>query len=173
MCDFDKIITYFQVGWPGSVYDSTVFAETRLFQKPQLYFSGNEFLLGDSGYTASLRMLTPFRNPQAQIEENAEFNVIFSSARVVVEHVMGLLKSRWSFLRGIRTQFRAKQDLEDINSQIVCAVVLHNIARLRNDRWTHPLSCEDLIETDYSAALENVSDGTSIREQIKRIVLNK
>ena len=162
VCDFDKVITYFQVGWPGSVYDSTVFADTKLFQNAEHYFSDHEFLLGDSGYTASLRMLTPYRNPQAQIEENAEFNLIFSSARVVVEHVMGLLKSRWSFLRGIRTQFRETKDLEDINSQIVAAVVLHNIVMLRKDLWTEPISNDDLIETHFNAAaIENVTDGAS------------
>ena len=102
-------------------------------------------LLGDSGYTATARMLTPYRNPSAQVNENAVFNLCFSRARVHVEHLIGILKSRWSSLRGIRTQYRTEEDLEYVNSQIVAIFVLHNIAISKNDEWTNDLATEDLI----------------------------
>lgn len=95
VCDIYKKIIFYQVGWPGSIFDQTAFSQTKFFLEPHRFFSDNQFLLGDSGYTASRHMLTPYRNPAAQINENAEFNLEFSRARVLVEHAIGLLKSRY------------------------------------------------------------------------------
>ncbi len=108
VCNEMKMIIYFQVGQPGCTHDSAALGRTRLIKHPELFFGPGQYLLGDSAYTLSLRMLVPYRNPHAQIEENAAFNLRFSSARVKIEHVMGLLKNRWASLRGLRTQVRLK-----------------------------------------------------------------
>lgn len=60
----------------------------------------------------------------------------FSAARVMIEHVMGLLKGRWSSLRGLRTQVKAASDFQFLNKHILCTLILHNFLLLKNDPWT-------------------------------------
>ena len=74
--------------------------------------------MGDSAYPLSKRMLSPYKAHGVVSNENIEFNLHFSGVRVVIEHVMGLLKARWSSLRGVRMQFRKKADLKEINNWI-------------------------------------------------------
>jgi hypothetical protein len=172
VCDLDRKIIYYQVGWPGSIFDQTAFAQTVLHRSPGNFMSENQYLLGDSGYTATARMLTPYRNPIAELKENAIFNLCFSRARVIVEHTIGILKSRWSSLRGIRTQFRTAKDLEYINSQIVAIFVLHNIAISKNDDWRFDWGIDDLIPPGETIDLNHVQNGDDLREEIKQYVLS-
>jgi hypothetical protein len=72
---------------PGSFFDSTVFEESHVFKNKNDCFSVGEFLLADGARV-----------------------VLFSSARVVLEHVNDILKARWSSLRGLRTQISKQLD---------------------------------------------------------------
>jgi hypothetical protein len=38
ICDDRRRITYYQIGWPGSVYDSTVFGESTVFKQANTFF---------------------------------------------------------------------------------------------------------------------------------------
>lgn len=96
VCNHRREIIYYQVGYPGSCHDSYCFGKTDLCKNPQSYFSNNEYLLADCGYALSSNVIVPYRNPQG---DQLDFNRKFSSARIIVEHVMGLLKGRWSSLR--------------------------------------------------------------------------
>ena len=60
-------------------------------------------------------MLVPFKGPEATIQENICFNETSSAGRVVIEHVMGLLKMRWQSLRGLPIQVKKKSDLKRVN----------------------------------------------------------
>ena len=53
LCNHKNAITYFLVGWPGSVFDKTVFSQSSLSKQTEHFFSKGEFLLGNSGYTGS------------------------------------------------------------------------------------------------------------------------
>lgn len=97
------------------------------------------------------------------------FNLIFSSERVVIEHVMGLLKNRWSSLRGIRTQLRKKGDLKKINRWILCFIILHNFMIDCEDDWD-PIDAQDLFQPVYSDFNPNET-GHDFRETMKQIVL--
>jgi hypothetical protein len=50
ICDDLKKIRFYQIGWPGSVYDSTVFSHSNVALHPLQHFSIGEFLIADSGY---------------------------------------------------------------------------------------------------------------------------
>ena len=77
VCNYIKTITYCLVGWPGSVFDQTVFSQSSLSKQTEHYFSKGEFLLGNSGYTGTPQMLTPYCNPRAKLPDNREFNLFF------------------------------------------------------------------------------------------------
>ena len=51
---------------------------------------------------------------------------------------MGLLKNRWSCLRGLRTQVKELNDFRTLNNWITVCFVLHNIVIQRNDTWYEP-----------------------------------
>jgi hypothetical protein len=127
ICDDKKRITFYQTGWPGSVGDSTIFDESHLCKQPELYFSNDEFLLADAGYGAKAFICTPYKHPMAIIPHNQLFNTLFSSARVHIEHLNGLLKGRFCSLKGLRTQVKKVKDYDKINKWIVVCLILYNM----------------------------------------------
>ena len=50
--------------------------------------------------------------------DNSLYNEHISSMRVRVEHLNGIIKGRWSSLRGISTQIKALKDTDMINANI-------------------------------------------------------
>ncbi len=106
VCDDKKVIRSYLTGWPGSVYDSTVFGYSDVMKHSEVHFSPQQFLLADAGYTLSNYVCTPYRQPMASNPIPELFNKLFSSARTLIEHTNGILKARWSSLRGIRTQIK-------------------------------------------------------------------
>ncbi|KAJ3274876.1 hypothetical protein HDV01_001740 [Terramyces sp. JEL0728] len=83
--------------------------------------------MADGGYAPSPNILVPYRNPQG--EEELEFNAKLSSARIIVEHVMRLLKGRRCSLRGLRVQLQKQEDMEKINRWILACLILHNMVK--------------------------------------------
>ena len=149
VCDDQGLIRDFFTGCPGSMYDNKVFERMSLFKDHATYFSEGEFLLADSGYALTTFCLVPYRHPQAQFKHNQDFNELFSSARVKIEHVNGILKSRWSSLKGLPTQIKKESDLLVVNKHIAACIVLYNYLRLNNDAWIvheDELEQEDAVE---------------------------
>jgi hypothetical protein len=107
ICDDKKQIRYFISGWPGSCYDCDVFSNGKMFKNPESYFNEGEFLIADSGYVLQKYCCIPYKQPYAELPENKVFNELYACGRVLIEHVNGVLKARWSSLRGIRTQIRS------------------------------------------------------------------
>ena len=115
ICDDKGFIRHYIIGWPGSLYDNTIFETSDLDKKPHKYFSVGQFLLADAGFGLKTHCMTPHRQPFAEIEYNKLFNYYFSSARTIIEHVNGMLKNRFQSLRGIRIQVKTKKDFDAIN----------------------------------------------------------
>lgn len=169
VCDHTKKITFVQTGWPGSVHDQTAFSQSKLFLRPSSAFSPGEFLLGDSGYALSNRMLTPYRSPAANHPDNQFFNVRVSSARVKIEHVNGILKNRFSSLKEIRLQVKTCQDFKRINNWITACCILHNFAMSLSDPWEYVP--EENEEDPSTHVMEEPSTGTELRERIKALLI--
>ncbi|OWZ15456.1 hypothetical protein PHMEG_00010886 [Phytophthora megakarya] len=120
--------------------------------------------------------------PRAAQPDNACFNTIISSARVVNENCIGTLKNRWSSLYGVRTQIKAKRDFESVNNYILLCVLLHNIALQIADPWTEE-DRDDFSATEGESDDEDEDDQCYVytpptsqnaekkRELIKRQVL--
>ena len=121
--------------------------------RPGKYFSVDEFLLADSGYALKSFVVTPYRQPFAEI--------CFSSARVKIEHVNGILKGRWSSLRGIRTQIKEVKDFQIVNDHILVCSILHNLMIDFNDE------CDDawIEEEDEENDVGNDDNGEEAKEE--------
>lgn len=63
-------------------------------------------------------MLIPYTAPEVSVafQERTLFNERFSKARVIIEHVMGILKNQWQSLRGIRKLIVEREDFERVFS---------------------------------------------------------
>jgi hypothetical protein len=67
VCTHENEIIYFKTGYPGSCHDAYVWYTTQIGQTPDTYLSDGEYLLGDSAYALSTKMVTPYKNPAAQV----------------------------------------------------------------------------------------------------------
>jgi hypothetical protein len=66
-----------------------------MLKEPDKLFSVLQYLLADAGCALGLYVYTQHRLPTSLIEENHIYYVVFSSARAIIEHVNGMLKSRF------------------------------------------------------------------------------
>ena len=133
ICDDNSRILYYHLGWPGSVHDNRVWRNCKINRRPLQHFSGKQYLLGDSAFTASSIMIPPFKTTTGGTlsRNKSAFNTLLSKPRVKSEHCIGILKGRFPFLRGIRMRIANKEDLQTIINHVRGTVVLHNF--LRND----------------------------------------
>ena len=83
--------------------------------------------MADAGYALKYYICTPYRKPAALLPENEIFNVLFSTARVKIEHVNGILKARFTSLKGLRIQVKQLDDFVRVNEWIVVCIILYNI----------------------------------------------
>ena len=173
VCDDKRMVRSYVVGWPGSVSDSTVFNDSDIYKNPQEYFSRDQmqYIIADAGYASESWLCTPYRQPAASFPQNQLFNELFSSARVTIEHLNGVLKARWSSLRGIRNQLKIPTDFEYINKQIVVCLILHNFLLISNDIWDDEFLDELNQEEIYHENIRNIN-ATNLRAIVQNNLLH-
>lgn len=171
MCDDRRKITYYVVGWPGSVYDGTVLGNSNLVKQPELYFSPQEFALADAGFAATWFLLTPYRHPAAVIPCNQLYNNLISSARQIIEHVNGILKGRFQSLNNVRISVREKEDLLKFCNWVVACLVLHNMLLRYNDGWDEEFVEEDVNENALDITPHD-AHANDLRGRVQNYVLN-
>jgi len=169
VCDDKKNITYYQLGFPGSVFDNDIWKQSKVYKTPELYFSQNEFTLSDAGFACTLTNCAPYRQPAASVPINQQFNHHFSVGRVIIEHVNGLLKARWASLKGITTQIRRKKDIKLVVDWTLCCLVLHNLMNIFNDEW-HEVNEEVVNEEVFNE--DEIQNGYELRIRVQINLLN-
>ena len=144
--DLDGRIRFLFVGYPASVHDSRCVSYSELVRDPLKFFSGNEYILADSAYSLSDTIITSFKQPLAGMAPYSTFNYMHSSARVLVEHCIGRLKSRFQSLRGLRIQILDREDHERACRWVVACCILHNLLIGVNDGELNDI--EEIQEDD-------------------------
>ncbi|RXK39452.1 hypothetical protein M231_03285 [Tremella mesenterica] len=128
--DHTKRFRYIHYGYPASSSDQRVQRAIEPLNTPSQYFSSQEYLLADSGFTASSVLVPMFKKSAGQAVlrgKTAYFNSRASVMRVGVEHSIGVLKARWTILRSMSMRLRTKRDEAMAHAIIVACTVLHNI----------------------------------------------
>jgi hypothetical protein len=182
ICDDTTRVLDFVVGWPGSVHDNRVWSNSDWYENPNKYFSFLQYLLADSAFAASDHVIPAYKKSRGvhKLPEDRElFNTLLATARIKVEHCIGLLKNRFPCLRDIRVLLKGKASMKKIIDRIMVCIVLHNLLV----GSPYPQSWEDLNdeeEYDDEFAEDNdecivpvgpiVSSGNR-REQIYRYML--
>ncbi|XP_018305551.1 putative nuclease HARBI1 [Mycetomoellerius zeteki] len=113
------------VGYPGSVHDARVFANSSLAEDlPALCQDGSIFL-DDAAYPCLPQLITPYRDNGHLTQAQRNFNRMHSQCRISVEHGFGELKQRFRQL-----YFLKLRNMEFIVKFILVCCVLHNLANL-------------------------------------------
>ncbi|XP_066600139.1 putative nuclease HARBI1 [Prorops nasuta] len=96
ICNEELKFIHCYCGQIGSVHDMRVFRLSgfEALCTPQ-NFPGDTHLIGDAAYTIQQYIMVPFRDNGHLTEEEINFNNRLSSARMIVERSIGLLKGRF------------------------------------------------------------------------------
>ena len=137
------------IGWPGSVHDARVLANSRLYQRAE---GGSCFplkkrdingvettpvIIGDAAYPLLNWLLKPYRETTSSTDEEKHFNYRLSRARMVVENAFGRLKGRFRILMK-----RNDCDIETTLTMVAACVVLHNICEMSGDAYDEEWSTD-------------------------------
>ena len=127
-------------GWPGSVHDARVFANSPIYKRgteKSLFSNRVELvrdkhipivLLGDSAYPLLSWVMKPFPHNCALSDSQKLYNYHLSKARIVIENAYGRLKARWRCLKkGL--------DVKPENATIIISAccVLHNVCEVHGE----------------------------------------
>lgn len=95
VCDDEKRIRYFNMGWPGCVHDQRMLYNSKLYTKPSTFFADKEYVLGDSGLVADPMLMPVIKQSRPLTGDEERYNAVVKSARINVEHCFGLFKGRF------------------------------------------------------------------------------
>lgn len=123
-CNGRNIFTSVDASWPGSVHDSRIWRNSRIFQN--IRRQEDIVLLADEGYGITPWLMVPFRNPTTP--EERSFNNCHTKERVIIERCFGQVKQRFPIL-----QNKIRLSTERVPKVIICCFVLHNIAKHLQD----------------------------------------
>ena len=84
--------------------------------------------MGDSAYSISSFLITPFKNPLNH--QQHQFNFIHSKHRVVVENAFGRLKARFKALKELSVK-----DIKIAIKLADCDILLHNFLETCGEIW--------------------------------------
>lgn len=164
------------VGWPGSVHDARIFANSSVYKRitQDGLLDGysrdilgqhiSPLILGDSAYSLQTWLMKPFTDTPNLSREKKCYHYHLSRARIVVENAFGRLKARWR-----RLMKRNDMNTEHIPNVISAACcVMHNICETHgesfNDAWL-----QDCDENEQPASVSSASSGNAahaIRETL-------
>ena len=110
--DDKRRIRSYLAGWPGSVHDNRVFGKMKMNQSPESYFSSSEYILSDSALENCNFVVAAFKKPPLKPlpRENERFNTKLATARILVEHTIGLLKGQFPWLKRIRNRINGEKN---------------------------------------------------------------
>ncbi|XP_024891921.1 putative nuclease HARBI1 [Temnothorax curvispinosus] len=173
ICDENLKFLHCYGGQVGSVHDNRVF---RLSNFETLCtddnFPNDSHLLGDAAYSISKYIMVPFKDNGHLSERQINFNKRLSSARMIVERFLGLLKGRFRSI--LDTLPMQRTDL--IPKYIIACCILHNICILNNDIIETPIIIneshviqEQLRTADTNAQNEGIEKRNAIMYSLSNI----
>ncbi|KAK2701385.1 hypothetical protein QYM36_019952 [Artemia franciscana] len=169
ICSPDKKLLDIFVWYPGSAHDARIYRNSGISEKADMntsdiFLSDSYHVLGDSAYSISEFLLTPFKEPvQGSLSGyQTSYNKKYSKTRIVIQHAFGLLKARFRKLHLVDTE------IAFIPYVITAACVLHNICETEGYRLEDTIQANsqyddgsDTLATSIAAANQPQSQRTS------------
>lgn len=174
VCDFTLKIRHVVIGHPGSVHDSRIYNKCPLFTNSPEYFTGCQWLVGDSAYKLTTTVITPYRSNSTQgslIERNT-FNRRLSKYRVRIENCFGLLKERFCSLKELKIALRNRNSNRLASHWILVCCILHNIIRSNStDNNTLDVTDLEFSDSDNDETEDEAVMGSNAEAEKKRKAL--
>lgn len=128
-CDFTKSFRHIAIGYPGSVHDARIFNNCELGKNPSAYLTSPQWIAADSAYKLTSTVITPFRKNSTELTaaSRKDFNRYFSTYRVRVEHMFGIMKEKLSSLKKLGIRITDVRSHEFACTWIRVCCILHNI----------------------------------------------
>eukprot|EP01038_Epipyxis_sp_PR26KG_P016332 gene16332-22249_t len=153
-------IRYYILGWPGSVFDATIYSNSTLFLNPLKFFSLMQYLIADAGYRiAVFHIEVPYLK--------------FLKIWQIIEHVNGVWKGRFCSLKGLRIAINHDEDFTRVNEWILSTIILHNFLKSLNDNWDEDddeVNGDNNWEQWHNETIDQQS--ISLRNRVQNILLN-
>lgn len=173
VCNDNNRILYMRVGDTSAVHDARVFSNSQLSKRSADFFEPDEYLIGDSAYTCTKSMITPFKKPRSQDKYCALFNSTLSSRRIAIEHVFGQLKGRFPSVTAISIRIKGPESHRACVRWFESACIIYNHLIDNNDaiwddredlEWAehHQAMIDDLQKSREFEEMER-SNGRRIR----------
>jgi hypothetical protein len=128
--DQKRRIRWYITGYPGSAHDNRMLRRSPLKVRKEEYFTVYQYIIGDTAFDPSENVVPAYKaNPnKAEPDDPDErlLNKVISKPRVSSEHVNGMWKGRFPWLRLIPNRVRDKKSLTEVMKYIHCTVILHN-----------------------------------------------
>lgn len=178
--DHNYLFSDICVGWPGSVHDARVHANSQLYAKATLGQILNgavlningidvpEYIIGDSAYPLSTFLIKPFDHNVSLSEDVKRFNYCISRARILSENAFGRLKARWR-----RLMKQNDMLIERVPTIIAACCILNNICEIHGDSfnadWLDGINNSTYsVESTALTSIDNEteSDCKTIREAL-------
>lgn len=106
---------------------------------------------------------------------HASFNTQLAKVRIKSEHCIGLVKTRFQYLKGIRSKLKRRRHLRKIIRYVTCACILHNllIAEPVPEQWESEIrtSCNLEEDDELNMAVPTETDGEMRRNQLLAYLL--
>lgn len=174
-CDYKKRLRHIDIGYPGSVHDARIFNNCSIGTNPTAYITQPQWIAADSAYKLSSTVITPFRKNSNQLTAKCrkDFNRYFSTYRVRIEHVFGIMKEKFPSLKKLGIRIRDAKSHEFVCTWIRVCCILHNILLPHYDK--EDLTCINNDSRSRSNDEEEEFDACEDNEdkngQMKRIAL--
>ena len=175
VCDDRCPVLYFYIGWPGSTHDNRSWRNCKLNLHEAEFFQQLEFIIGDSAFNPSKRMVPSYKKNAGQSCLNAQnefFNGKLSSARIKSEHCIGLLKNRFPCICGLNVKIKKAHDVKQVVKIFTACIILHNLLLSEPDipdEW-YEVCEEDIgldLESDILYGRDVCGDDEDRREHVK------
>ena len=177
--DYNYLFSDVCVGWPGSVHDARVLANSSLFKKVtrKEILRGDlvrehgidipTFLVGDAAYPLNTWLMKPFTYSTDLTPAQKSFNNHLSSARVVVENAFGRLKARFR-----RLCKRNDMRIDNVPHIVTACCILHNMCEIHGDAFNE-LWLEQAGNDTYSQpATQSIrGSGSSTAKEIRNALV--
>ena len=173
-------------GWPGSVHDARVFAnssfnlalqEQRISHIPLEMIRDvpmRPYIIGDAGYALMPQVIVPYPGRNLPVIKD-KFNFWHFTTRMTVEKAFGRLKGCWRWL-GSKVRIRSPEVIPYI---IVAACILHNVVEEANEPYTEfeeddEVMARRLYIQDQQAAAREASgvQARAIRDKLDVFMIN-
>ena len=177
LVDYEYKFMNIYVGWPGSVHDARILANSVVFDRGE---SGNLVpdtkqringvdvpivILGDPAYPLLPWLIKPFSGTGPMSREQKRFNYQLSRARVVVECAFGRLKGRW---RSIMK--RNDTNVSFMPTLVTACCILHNLCEIHgdsfDDNWLEADPLADASSATSTTAVPPANAAVAIRQAL-------